>query len=351
MLSIIIPTYNSSRTLVKLLRSIRGSGFDDCEILVVDDLSTDDTVEAIRPFGVRYFRMPRNGGPSAARNLGAREARGDVLLFLDADVVVWSDTLERTARFFREHPERSVMIGVYDPEPANRGAWPLYKALQCYSYYRSFPEVRRVTLLWAAVAAFRRDLYLESGGFDDRYDLPCMEDLELGRRISKRTPIYLNRAVRVRHHFPVTLRKNVKDHFTRGSLWVEIWFTHRIFDDYLSTPRRAVGRLAATAAVVALPFAALAPHALVLTGAGLAVYLACNHDLWRTVAEKRPLFLPAAFGMDFLLGLVLGAAAFHVFARESLRRLRAVFRGPAAAIEPFGPDADAEPASYPYGDD
>jgi len=347
MLSIIIPTYNSSRTLVKLLRSIDESGFEDREILVVDDGSTDDTVEAIRPFGVRYLKTPRNGGPAAARNLGAREARGEVLLFLDADVIVRRDTLERTARFFRDHPERSVMIGVYDPEPANRGAWPLYKALQCYSYYRSFPEVRPVTLLWAAVAAFRRDLYLDVGGFDVRYDLPCMEDLELGRRITRRTPIYLNRGVRVRHHFPTTLRKNVADHFVRGALWVEIWFEHRSFNDYLSTPRRAAGRLGATAAALALPVALAAPAALGVSAAGLLLYLACNHDLWRTVAERRPLFLPVAFAMDLLLGLVLGAAAFRTVFREGLGRLRRRAR----AAEPFGPDADTEAVSPHLLDD
>lgn len=320
-LSIIVPTYNAAAELRKLFRSIEASTFDDHEVLVVDDGSTDGTLALLAAEGVRVLRTTTNRGPAYARNLGARAARGGVLLFLDSDVVLEPDALAETARFFRERPDRSVMIGVYSSEPVNEGPWPLYKALQCYSYYSAFPDVKEVTLLWAAVAAFRREAFLLSGGFDADISKPSMEDLELGRRISRTTPIYLNRRVVVRHRFPSTFAKNAADHFDRGRMWVRIWFRHRRFDNYLSTPRRAVGRIAASSVLPLLAAAPFAPAAGIGSAAALGVYAACNHDLWRVVARRVPRFLPTAFAFDFLLGLVLGAATAAACVEEAAGRI------------------------------
>jgi glycosyltransferase involved in cell wall biosynthesis len=346
-LSIIVPTYNARRELGRLLRSIEASPSSDREILVVDDGSTDGTLSMLESAPVRVLCTPKNRGPAFARNQGARAARGEVLLFLDSDVELEPDALAETARFFRDHPDRSVMIGVYSPVPANDGAWPLYKALQCYSYYSAFPAVKEVTLLWAAVAAFRRDVFLRSGGFDTRFARPSMEDLELGRRIARSTPIFLNRKVVARHNFPATIAKNVADHFDRGRLWVRIYFRHRRFDNYLSTPRRALGRIAASASVPLLAVSPALPAAAVASGAAFAVYAACNHDLWRSVLRRRPSFLPAAIAFDFLLGLVLGAAAFVACGEEVAARVLGSRREEAEEAAALAPDSPAEALLVP----
>ncbi len=341
-LSIVIPTYNDAASLDKLLRSIDGSRYTDRETIVVDDGSTDGTLEMLADFPVRLVRTPRNGGPGRARNLGAAEAKGEVVLFLDSDVIVEPESLGEVARFFRDHPARAAMIGVYAPEPANAGAWPLYKALQCYSYYRGFPELKEVSLLWSAVAAFRRERFRESGGFHSDFTRPSMEDLELGRRISKDTPIWLNRRVVVRHHFPATLKKNVADHFDRGRLWVRIWFRYRRFDNYLSTPRRAAGRIAASAALLLVAGGIFRPALLPLAAAALLVYLICNHDLWAVVGKRSPRYLPAAFGIDLLLGVVLGAAAIRAVGEEAVDLVRRWVRRPKKFLEPLAPEPEEE---------
>jgi glycosyltransferase involved in cell wall biosynthesis len=327
-LSIIVPTYNASGELDRLLRSIEDSSFLDREVLVVDDGSTDGTRDLVAARGVRLLQTPSNRGPAFARNTGARAARGDVLLFLDSDVVLEPDALAETVRFFRTNPDRSVMIGVYSSEPVNDGPWPLYKALQCYSYYSDFPDVKEVTLLWAAVAAFRRETFLLSGGFSTDFARPSMEDLELGRRIARTNPIFLNRRVVVRHRFPSTFAKNAADHFDRGRLWVRIYFRYRRFDNYLSTPRRALGRVAASATIPLLAASPFLPAAGLASAAALGLYVACNHDLWRVVARRVPRFLPTALAFDYLLGLVLGSAAVAACGEEAIARIRrAIGRG------------------------
>ena len=85
MLSIIIPTYNEEEYLPRLLASIRSQRFDGYEIVVADNNSTDRTREIAARFGARVVD---GGMPGPGRNLGARAAHGDLLLFLDADVVL-----------------------------------------------------------------------------------------------------------------------------------------------------------------------------------------------------------------------------------------------------------------------
>ncbi len=326
MISIVIPTYNARSKLVKLLRSLRDQPFRDCETIIVDDGSTEDLFFLRREFEVRVVRTGKRGGPARARNIGARQAEGDIVLFLDADVAVEPGTLSAVDRFFRLYPERSVLIGVYAPEPLNDGILPWYKALQCYSYYRDLPHISRVSLLWGAKAAFRRDVFLESGGFDESFDTPSMEDLELGRRISKKHTIFLDRDVIVRHHFPESFRKNAYDHFYRGYLWMRIFFRFGKFDNYLHTPRRGIGRIAASLVIPALAVMPFYPVTGWVAAAGLLTYIVCNYDLWSVVLERKPRILLPVLGIDFALGVILGAAAFRATGEEIFRRISAIFR-------------------------
>lgn len=84
-LSIIIPTYNEEDLLPRLLASIYSQSFKDFEVIVADAFSTDKTREVAESFGARVID---GGMPGPGRNLGAKAAKGDLLLFLDADVVL-----------------------------------------------------------------------------------------------------------------------------------------------------------------------------------------------------------------------------------------------------------------------
>jgi len=84
--SVIIPAYNGAAFLPEAIDSVLAQDYEPLEILVVDDGSTDDTHDVLRPYAprIRYFYQ-ENRGPSAARNLGIERARGDLIAFLDAD--------------------------------------------------------------------------------------------------------------------------------------------------------------------------------------------------------------------------------------------------------------------------
>src|SRR5262245_14909514 len=97
-LSVIVPVYNDRAGLSRSLPALAAGAGPDVEIIVVDDASTDDSAAVASRFPARLIRMPANAGPAAARNSGARQATGDILVFVDSDVVVAPGALDRVAR-------------------------------------------------------------------------------------------------------------------------------------------------------------------------------------------------------------------------------------------------------------
>ena len=110
-ISVIIPVYNGEKFLPGCLEALVSGSYRDYELIVVDDCSTDRSVEISREKGAQVLKTSRQSGPGGARNLGAHHARGEVLFFVDADVVVKHDTLERVAANFKDHPE--IASGVW----------------------------------------------------------------------------------------------------------------------------------------------------------------------------------------------------------------------------------------------
>ncbi|MCP3144177.1 glycosyltransferase family 2 protein [Pyxidicoccus xibeiensis] len=113
--SIVIPTYNRARLLEQTLASVFAQEEPDYEVLVVDDGSSDDTLETLARHGerVRVFQQ-RNAGPGAARNLGIQEARGEYVAFLDSDDLWFPWTLATFRRVLREGGASVVMATPVD---------------------------------------------------------------------------------------------------------------------------------------------------------------------------------------------------------------------------------------------
>ena len=112
--SVIIPTYNTALLIGRTIRSVLAQSCQDFEILVVDDCSTDDTLDVVRSIGdarIRVFRQSENRGPAAARNRGLAEAKGGYCAFLDGDDYWEPEFLKETSAFLDAHPE-AVAVSV-----------------------------------------------------------------------------------------------------------------------------------------------------------------------------------------------------------------------------------------------
>src|SRR3989344_1877513 len=112
MVSVIIPSYNHGTALPKCLDSLRTQSFKDFEIIVVDDGSLDNTQSIVEKYiktrasysQIQYCRISHSGAP-AARNAGAKMARGEYLLFADADLILNKDALQKLLNVLRANPQ------------------------------------------------------------------------------------------------------------------------------------------------------------------------------------------------------------------------------------------------------
>jgi hypothetical protein len=137
-------------------------------------------------------------GPGYARNLGAGIARGGILLFVDADVVVPPDALARIAARFSEDPARDAVIGSYDQDPASPDLLSQYRnLLHCYTHQRG---QARTCGFWTGCGAMRTAVFREYGGFDETHTRPRIEDVELGTRLRQAgRQVWLDKGLRVKH--------------------------------------------------------------------------------------------------------------------------------------------------------
>src|SRR5512134_483720 len=94
-ISVIIPVHNGGATIGKCLEAVFASRYTRFEVIVVDDRSTDNSLEIIGWYPCRVVRLEAHAGASAARNAGARQSTGNYLFFIDADCVLLENTLSR----------------------------------------------------------------------------------------------------------------------------------------------------------------------------------------------------------------------------------------------------------------
>ncbi|MGA3202612.1 MAG: glycosyltransferase family 2 protein [Bryobacteraceae bacterium] len=220
-ISVVIPAYNAGPRLKSCLDALRRSREDVFEIIVVDDGSNDNTGRFAADFGVSVLASDRHG-PAFARNLGAKAATGNVLLFLDADVCVHSYTLRKIIESFESDPALDALIGSYDNDPQSPDFLSQYRNLMHAYVHQTGRE--RASTFWSGCGAIRRDLFLEHNGFDEAFTRPAIEDIELGYRLIRAgRKIILDRSLQVKHLKRWTFWRLVKtDILDRGIPWTEL---------------------------------------------------------------------------------------------------------------------------------
>jgi len=302
-LSIIIPTYNSAKTIRALLDSIFQSYFKNYEVIIVDDSSTDETINIIKEYKVKIIRLKQNSGPAKARNIGVEHASSKNILFLDSDVVLNKDTLERIVNTLKDENIK-CLIGIYAKEPANKGIFQSYKAL--LEYYWSKNQ-NHTDYFMPACGAIRRRVFEEIGGFNN--NCKEVEDFEIGYRITEKYKIYLDSRIQVYHNFP-NLLTCIKKYYKRCFFWTRIFLKRRKFDNIASSEKTALNSIVTVMTLLSLIIAAINPTILIATTTLIIVYLILNIKLYQfLLKEKGFIFTVYSMVIGFLLYLVLGISA------------------------------------------
>jgi glycosyltransferase involved in cell wall biosynthesis len=220
---VVVPVYNGRLYLPRCLKALISGQGVDCEIVVVDDCSIDETPRVAEEFEVTYLKTAERSGPAAARNLGVQHARGEVVAFVDADVMLRPESLRLIADDLRKDPELAAVFGSYDDAPAESNFVSQYKNLMHHYVHQSATEAQ--VSFWAGCGAIRKNIFLEVGGFDvARFPKPSIEDIELGLRLSRvGKKIRLNKNLQGTHLKKWTLSGLVyTDIFSRAVPWTRL---------------------------------------------------------------------------------------------------------------------------------
>lgn len=221
-ISIIIPVYNGGEAFDKCLSSIQQSNISPLEIIVVADGDTDGSGDLACEFGAQVLRNSASTGPAAARNKGAAIAKGDIIFFMDADVTIYPDTLQKVEQVFASQSDVAALIGSYDDQPGAPNFLSQYRNL--FHHYNHQIGSEDASTFWGACGGIRREVFMKIGGFDENYRRPCIEDIELGYRLKAAGyPIRLCKEIHVKHLKHWTAYSMLKaDFFCRAIPWTEL---------------------------------------------------------------------------------------------------------------------------------
>jgi len=311
-ISVVMPAYNARHLLDRVLTPLldmRARGDVD-EVLVVDDSSGDDTAQKARDMGASVLVTPQNGGPGAARNLAAQTATGDILWFVDSDVIAWPGGPDEIRKAFGEDNVQAV-FGSYDAEPGAQSWFSNYKNLT-HRYHHQNAR-REASTFWSGCGAVRVGTFRALGGFDTEiYRVPSIEDIELGYRIKKAGGRILVLPDLLGKHLKVWSIGNAifTDIFRRALPWSRLMISREGLGDDLNTgtEERARALLAGlfVLSVLALPFCAAAWLA---SPALFALAIAAN---WRFFS-----YLRQNGGLGFALASMLFHQVYYVYSARA----------------------------------
>ena len=328
-LSVIVPVHNNPGDLRLCLGALRAAITADCEIIVVDDGSTDDTASVAARMNVPVVALAENSGPAAARNEGARRAGGAILFFVDADVVIAPTGIKRVQRFFADHPRYAAVFGSYDTRPGAGGMVSRYRnLLHRFVHQRGN---RDASTFWSGCGAIRRSVFEAVGGFDaGRFPRPSIEDIELGYRLrAAGYRIRLDPGLQGTHLKRWTLGSIVRTDIARRALpWSRLILEsgHAPNDLNLTSEQRVSAALVGLAAASA-PLGLLRLEFLALPAAALLAAAVVNRSLYaffRRHGGNR--FAALCIALHFLYYLYSGLTYLYV-------RLEHGTRGAALAVQ------------------
>lgn len=219
--SVIIPVKNGKATLGNCLRSIRRSYYKNFEIIVVDDHSTDGSGEIARSYKCTVIDVSEGKGANNARNVGAASAKGEIFMFVDADILIERETMLGIIETLEEDSIDAV-VGIYTAKHRHESFISQYKNLWVrYSYIKSPPAI---DWLFGSISGIKRDAFNRLGGFNvELLAKHGHDDIELGKRFAQQNfRIELNMDIEVEHLKRYTIRSFIKNEFNRSMGFAEL---------------------------------------------------------------------------------------------------------------------------------
>jgi len=298
-ISVIIPVRDGIDTLRQCLGALKRSNFSGFEVVVVDDCSEEDCSELVRSYGFKPIRLSQPSGSWFARNKGAELATGDILVFVDCDMVIQPDALHRIHNQFSENHYAAISgICGFKTNTKKLATW--YKNLWMYYSYTNSPE--NFDWFISGIGAVKREVFFGLKGFDATFQTKTGGgDLEFGRRLKEiGQSILLDKGLQGEHLKPYTLWGLLLNDYNRSKGWFQLVVEKKMVPQVIKKLRIAniypafiISVFISLFFLFSLILSPFFKIFFVLTILSALAYLIINYPLFRFFRKKR--------GMDFLL--------------------------------------------------
>jgi glycosyltransferase involved in cell wall biosynthesis len=322
LVSVIVPSYNSAKTIALCVESALTQTYPRIEVIVVDDASTDETPAIVADHDCTLIQLTRNVGPGIARNRGIAAGNGSVLFFLDSDVALAPEAVENAVRILDENPEYGAVWGVYGDRPlVDDGVVEWVQVL--YGHYRQTRKLGPALTGHFASGAIPRRVIDELGAFDERLFGPYSnEDHEFSLRIAEHFPVTRTLAVVGYHDDDDKMSSVVRKCFRRAVSLVPLVLKQRELKPEREATHRPQEVGAAFLATISVPLPLLSPYLAVVPLAFLAWFICADLPMlgfvrrtagWRMVLPT--VFLSYVYSLAICAGALSGGVRYVVDAR------------------------------------
>jgi len=260
--SVIIPAYNAEETIEQCLTALMKQSIarDSYEVIVVDDGSTDRTGDVVKQFPVKYIKQ-QNQGPATARNRGAREAKGEIILFTDADCVPEYNWIEEMVKPFND-PEVMAVKGAY--KTRQKALTARFAQIEFEERFEMLKKAETIDMVDTYSAGYRKSVFLSFGGFDPSFPVANNEDTELSYKISKAgyKMVFNPEAIVYHLNHPDSLKKYTRLKFWRGYWRMMVYkrYPEKMLKDSYTPQTLKLQILFLFSFIICLPFWRIIPN-------------------------------------------------------------------------------------------
>ncbi len=254
MISIIVPAFNASKTIRQCIESILSQEFEEeFELIIVDDESNDNTREIARQYKNVALAEQKHSGPAVARNIGAKKARGEIIIFTDSDCIATENWLREMVAPFGDSNVAGVQ-GAYKTMQKELAA--RFGQIEIEERYEKLKSAKRLDWIGSYSAAYKKNVFLDFGGFDENFPMASGEDPDLSYRMSKKgLKLVFNPKAIVYHSHPESWKKYFRMKYFRAYWRVLLYKKHAekaVNDSY--TPQLLKLQIPLACAIIASAF-------------------------------------------------------------------------------------------------
>jgi glycosyltransferase involved in cell wall biosynthesis len=225
--SVIIPTYNRESLITRSIQSVLNQSYQNFEIIVIDDSSTDGTKGIVESFSdkrIRYIQLEDNRGTGVARNIGIQLSKGEFIAFQDSDDEWLPEKLEKHMLVFEKELSNvgvvySDMQRVYKNGKTKDHLSPTVVPDRLINPRTQFYQVYMLGIVSAVI---KKECFHQVGYFNEK--LPCLEDLELFIRLSKQYDFYHIQEPLVKYYKMEGVSNNIQAQYLARELLLKLYY-------------------------------------------------------------------------------------------------------------------------------